>query len=228
MPATSRILVVDDEAIVREVIATYLEKEGYRVSTSADGAEARRLLQATRPHLVILDVMLPGRSGLDLLADLRREGDTPVILLTARVEEGDRVAGLDLGADDYVTKPFSPRELVARVKSVLRRSQPRPAGSRMEFGPLVIDPGARDVLLNGQSVELTAREFDVLAFLAASPRQVFTRNHLLEQVWDSSAEWQDPATVTVHVRRIRQKIEADAQNPRWIVTVWGVGYRFEP
>jgi DNA-binding response OmpR family regulator len=228
VPATSRILVVDDEAIVREVIATYLEKEGYRVSTSADGAEARRLLQATQPDLVILDVMLPGRSGLDLLADLRREGDTPVILLTARVEEGDRVAGLDLGADDYVTKPFSPRELVARVKSVLRRSQPRPAGGRMEFGPLVIDPGARDVLLNGQSVELTAREFDVLTFLAASPRQVFTRNHLLEQVWDSSAEWQDPATVTVHVRRIRQKIEADAQNPRWIVTVWGVGYRFEP
>jgi DNA-binding response OmpR family regulator len=228
VPATSRILVVDDEAIVREVIATYLEKEGYRVSTSADGAEARRLLQATQPDLVILDVMLPGRSGLDLLADLRREGDTPVILLTARVEEGDRVAGLDLGADDYVTKPFSPRELVARVKSVLRRSQPRPAVGRMEFGPLVIDPGARDVLLNGQSVELTAREFDVLTFLAASPRQVFTRNHLLEQVWDSSAEWQDPATVTVHVRRIRQKIEADAQNPRWIVTVWGVGYRFEP
>lgn len=224
--AASHILVVDDEALVREVIATYLEREGYRVTSSADGVEARRLLQTTSPDLVILDVMLPGRSGLDLLADLRREGTTPAILLTARVEEADRVAGLDLGADDYVTKPFSPRELVARVRSVLRRS--RPPGNRMEFGPLVIDPGAREVLLQGRSVELTAREFDLLAFLAASPRQVFSRHQLLEQVWDSSAEWQDPATVTVHVRRIRQKIEEDAEHPRWVVTVWGVGYRFEP
>ena len=151
-----------------------------------------------------------------------------MILLTARAEEADRVAGLELGADDYVVKPFSPRELTARVRSVLRRATPRPVLGRLTFDGLTIDTASREVSVDGIAVDLTAREFDLLAFLASSPRQVFSRGQLLEQVWGSSTEWQDPATVTVHVRRLRQKIDADPQNPRWVTTVWGVGYRFEP
>ena len=156
-------------------------------------------------------------------------GLLPVILLTARTEEPDRVLGLELGADDYVIKPFSPRELVARVRSVLRRSAPgaKPA-EILEYDGLRIDEQARVVTLDGAEVEMTPKEFDLLAFLARSPRQVFSRSQLLEQVWDSSADWQDPSTVTVHVRRLRRKLEVDQENPRWITTVWGVGYRFEP
>jgi DNA-binding response OmpR family regulator len=223
-----RVLVVDDEPMVREVVTSYLEREGFRVDTAGDGAVAIRLLDTIRPDLVVLDVMLPTIGGLSVLGHLRETADIPVILLTARGEEHDRLRGLDLGADDYVVKPFSPRELVARVRSVLRRSQPRPVLGRIVHGDLVIDGAAREVAVAGGRVELTAREFDLLAFLASSPRRVFRRNELLEQVWDSSPDYQDPSTVTVHVRRLRQKLEADPEQPRHLTTVWGVGYRFDP
>jgi DNA-binding response OmpR family regulator len=196
------------------------------VQTAVDGAAARRLLDDFKPDLVVLDVMLPSLSGFEVLSEIRRNGDLPVILLTARAEEADRVAGLELGADDYVVKPFSPRELVARVRSVLRRSTPRPVSGPIEFDGVEVDVGRRVAIVSGIPVELTAKEFDLLAFLVGHARQVFSRSDLLERVWGSSAEWQDPATVTVHIRRIRMKIEKDPQNPRWLQTVWGVGYRF--
>ena len=224
----NRILVVDDEARVREVVAGYLTREGYRVQTASDGESARRYLHEFQPDLVVLDLMLPEVSGFDLLQEIRQRSDLPVILLTARVEEVDRVSGLEMGADDYVVKPFSPRELVARVRSVMRRSAKTPFTVTMTFEDLEIDPGRRVVSVCGSPIDLTAREFDLLAFLASHPTQVFTRGQLLDHVWDSSAEWQDPATVTVHVRRLRQKLEGDRQSPRWLKTVWGVGYRFDP
>jgi DNA-binding response OmpR family regulator len=225
----TRILVVDDEPRVREVVAGYLEREGFRALEAADAEQARRHLAGPMPDLVVLDVMFPGASGFDLLADLRRRGErVPVILLTARAEETDRVLGLELGADDYVVKPFSPRELVARVRSVLRRSVAPPVSDPMVFDRLRIDPTSREVFVDGDAVELTAREFDLLHYLASHPRQVFSRDQLLAQVWGSSSDWQDPATVTVHVGRIRRKVEEDPEDPRLIVTVWGIGYRFEP
>ncbi len=225
----TRVLVVDDEPTVREVVVGYLRRDGHDVAEAADGNRALELLDSEPPDLVVLDMMLPGVNGLDILRQVRTTSDIPVIMLTARSEESDRVAGLELGADDYVVKPFSPRELAARVNGVLRRtaSRAQTSSSPIEFDGLVIDPMSREVHLDGQLVEMTPKEFDVLAFLAASPRQVFSRTELLEQVWQSSPEWQDPATVTVHVRRIRNKIEADPETPRWISTVWGVGYRFE-
>jgi two-component system, OmpR family, phosphate regulon response regulator PhoB len=223
------VLVVDDEPMVREVITTYLERDGYRVASVADGAAALRWLEAGRPDLVILDLMLPTVDGLSVLAQLRKTVDSlPVIVVTARGEEPDRVLGLELGADDYVVKPFSPRELVARVSSVLRRSRPSPGAARLVHGSLVIDGPSREVTIGGQPVALTAREFDLLAFLAAAPRQVFSRAKLLEQVWDSSADYQDPSTVTVHIRRLRHKLETNPDQPRHLVNVWGVGYRFDP
>ena len=230
MARSQRVLVVDDEPRVREVVVAYLERDGFRVTDVASVEAARAQLDGLDPDLVILDVMLPAESGLDLLADLRKGGDTPVILLTSRSEETDKILGLELGADDYVTKPFSPRELVARVRSVLRRSgaTQAPEATSLEYDGLTLDHATREVAIDGRSVDLTAKEFDLLFYLAAHPRQVFSRNQLLEQVWDSSSEWQDPATVTVHIRRIRTKIEADPKEPRWLTTVWGVGYRFEP
>jgi len=228
MTAT-RVLVVDDEPTVREVVVGYLRRDGHEVDEAADGNRALELLDAEPPDLVVLDMMLPGVNGLDILRRVRATSNIPVIMLTARAEESDRVAGLELGADDYVVKPFSPRELAARVNGVLRRTSNRGDASPqpIEFDGLSIDPLAREVRLDGDIVEMTPKEFDVLAFLASSPRQVFSRAQLLEQVWQSSPDWQDPATVTVHVRRIRNKIEADPEKPRWISTVWGVGYRFE-
>lgn len=228
--AAARVLVVDDEPTVREVVAGYLRRDGHIVSEAADGPTALALLEAEPPDLVVLDMMLPGVNGLDILRHIRQLGDTPVIMLTARAEESDRVAGLELGADDYVVKPFSPRELAARVNGVLRRSAPKPTPSNavIEFDGLIIDSRSREVRRDGELVELTPKEFDVLAHLAGSPRQVFSRADLLRDVWQSSPDWQDSATVTVHVRRIRNKIESDPENPRWITTVWGVGYRFEP
>jgi DNA-binding response OmpR family regulator len=220
-----RILLVDDEPRIREVVANYLRRDGYRVETASDGAIARRCLTDFKPDLVVLDLMLPAVSGFDVLSEIRRNGDLPVILLTARAEEADRVTGLELGADDYVVKPFSPRELVARVRTVLRRATPKPLLGPIEFDGVEIDVGRRVATVEGNPVELTAKEFELLAFLVAHARQVFSRGELLDKVWGSSPEWQDPATVTVHVRRIRQKIETDPQNPRWIQTVWGVGYR---
>ncbi|MBI5087616.1 MAG: response regulator transcription factor [Actinobacteria bacterium] len=224
--AAARVLVVDDEPTVRDVVARYLERDGYAVCELGDGGDVAAAVDSFRPDLIVLDIMLPTRSGLDVLRDLGQR--IPVILLTARTDEADRVLGLELGADDYVVKPFSPRELVARVRSVLRRSAPVGAPTVMQFDGLTIDTGAREVAVAGAPVSLTVKEFDVLAHLAAHPRQVFSRAQLLAAVWDSSPDYQDPATVTVHVRRLRNKIERDPEQPRWISTVWGVGYRFEP
>jgi len=226
----TRVLVVDDEPTVREVVVGYLRRDGHEVGEAEDGPTALALLDGEEFDLVVLDMMLPGVNGLDILRHIRAKGDMPVIMLTARAEESDRVAGLELGADDYVVKPFSPRELAARVNGVLRRATPKAAAvsDTLEFDGLVIDNRSREVRLAGELVEMTPKEFDVLAHLAGSPRQVFSRADLLRDVWQSSPDWQDPATVTVHVRRIRNKIETDPENPRWITTVWGVGYRFEP
>jgi two-component system, OmpR family, phosphate regulon response regulator PhoB len=224
--ATTRILVVDDEPTVREVVARYLERDGYLVREVGDGDSVAAAVREFQPDLIVLDVMLPNRSGLDVMRDLDRS--IPIILLTARTDETDRVLGLELGADDYVVKPFSPRELVARVRSVLRRTAAPVAVAPLDFDGLSIDTSAREVTVGGTAVALTAKEFDLLAHLAARPRQVFSRAQLLTEVWDSSPDFQDPATVTVHVRRLRNKIEADPEQPRWISTVWGVGYRFDP
>ncbi len=226
----TKVLVVDDEPTVREVVVGYLRRDGHDVAEAADGNAALDLLDADPPDLVVLDMMLPGVNGLDVLRRVRATSDIPVIMLTARAEESDRVSGLELGADDYVVKPFSPRELAARVNGVLRRTSGRESNAPqpLRFGELHIDPRSREVTLDGRVIEMTPKEFDVLTFLASSPRQVFSRAQLLESVWQSSPDWQDPATVTVHVRRIRNKIEADPEHPRWITTVWGVGYRFEP
>lgn len=229
-----RVLVVDDEPTVREVVATYLEREGYEVEVLAEGGTVIEAIDRFRPDLLVLDVMLPVRSGFDLVRELRTQSSLPVILLTARSDETDRVLGLELGADDYIVKPFSPRELAARVRSVLRRAlvpvaaTTPPADQLLEFDGLTIDVLAREVLLGGEVVTLTAKEFDLLAHLAAHPRRAFSRADLLREVWDSDPGYQDPATVTVHVRRLRTKLEADLDHPRWIVTVFGVGYRFEP
>jgi DNA-binding response OmpR family regulator len=223
-----RVLVVDDEPMVREVVTAYLERDGFVVAAVADGRAALDVLAASSPDLVVLDVMLPEVDGFDVLSRLRRQSEVPVILLTARTEEPDRILGLELGADDYVVKPFSPRELAARVRSVLRRTRPGPPSTRVAYGDLIIDGATREVAVGGDLIELTPKEFDLIAYLAANPRQVFSRGQLLEQVWDSSSDYQDPSTVTVHIRRLRQKIEDDASHPRWLQTVWGVGYKFEP
>jgi two-component system phosphate regulon response regulator PhoB len=220
---------VDDDPDVRAYLVRVLDEEGYDVDTAPNGRAALAAVAARRPDVVLLDIMLAGESGLELLAELRRHDDVPIILVTGRGAEVDRVLGLRLGADDYVVKPFSFPELSARIASVLRRSAPRAAGpSQLAFGSLVIDPGSREVLVDGSLVPTTAKEFDLLSFLAGSPRQVFTRQQLLEHVWASSSNWQDAATVTEHIRRLRLKIEEDPDAPKRIATVRGVGYRFEP
>jgi DNA-binding response OmpR family regulator len=222
------VLVVDDEPIVREVVVRYLEREGYRTLEAADGNRARELLEQHSPNLVVLDLMLPGTDGLALCRWIRSKSQLPVIMLTARGEEADRIVGLELGADDYVTKPFSPRELVARVRSVLRRAASDGSPSKpVSFGELELDPGAREVKKAGRPLQLTTKEFDLLYFLAANPRHVFSRDQLMARVWGYSAAL-DTGTVTVHIRRLREKIEDDASRPRHLQTVWGVGYRFSP
>ncbi len=214
--------------MVQDVVIRYLERHGHRVTVAEDGAAGLALFERDRFDCVVLDLMLPSMDGLTVLRRIRDGSTTPVILLTARGEEADRVLGLELGADDYVVKPFSPRELTARVGSVLRRVAAPDHPETRQFDGLHIDEASREVHRDGRLVQLTRREFDLLAFLARSPRQVFTRSQLLEHVWDSSPEWQDPTTVTVHVGHLRQKIEDDPAAPRRIVTVRGVGYRFEP
>lgn len=223
------VLVVDDEPMVREVVSAYLKRDGFSVTTAEDGPAALEHLDAQTPDLIVLDVMLPGTDGLAVLAAVRDHGETPVILLSARGDESDRVLGLELGADDYVVKPFSPRELATRARTVLKRSRgPQRTGARLEFDGLAIDPALHEVWVNNSKIELPPKEFDLLSFMASSPRQVFSRGQILDHVWDSDSEWQDPSTVTVHIRRLRQKIEDDPQEPRRLITVWGVGYRFEP
>ena len=219
------VLVVDDEPIVREVVIRYLEREGYRTLEAEDGEVARDVLARSSPDLVVLDVMLPGADGLELCRWIRSTSELPVIMLTARGEEADRIVGLELGADDYVTKPFSPRELAARVKTVLRRSDRVVASvDRLEFGDVVLEQASREVRRGGVDVRLTAREFDLLWFLASHPRRVFSRDQLMAGVWGYTAAL-DTGTVTVHVRRLREKIEADPSAPKYLETVWGVGYR---
>ncbi len=224
------VLIVDDEPTIAEVVSRYLERAGYRTRTAADGARALAMIGSQRPDLVVLDLMLPGIDGLEVMRRLRHSEHDPigVILLTAKGEEADRVIGLRLGADDYVVKPFSPLELVARVDAVLRRVESAPAQQApIELSDLTIDPAARQVYVHGEEVVLTQREFDVLLFLARHPGQAFSRNQLMDAIWQYSF-YTDTSTVTVHIRRLRSKIEADPSRPRHIQTVWGVGYRFAP
>ncbi|MDQ6854039.1 MAG: response regulator transcription factor [Actinomycetota bacterium] len=226
----TRVLVVEDDRTVAEVVTRYLEREGFSVESVADGHEALARADAHLPDLVVLDIMLPTLDGLEVCRRLRSRAPIPVVMLTARGSEEDRVLGLDLGADDYVSKPFSPRELTARVKAVLRRAGSPLAevdrAGTVDYDGLQIDLGAREARVHGELATLTAREFELLAFLAGRPRQVFRRDELLEHVWGYT--YGDTSTVTVHIRRLREKIEDDPSTPRHITTVWGVGYRFDP
>jgi DNA-binding response OmpR family regulator len=222
------VLVVDDEPIVREVVVRYLSREGHRTLEAADGEAARATIERAAPDLVVLDVMLPGIDGLELCRWIRSNSELPVILLTARGEEADRIVGLELGADDYVTKPFSPRELAARVRSVLRRSAPAEATvPRLSFGDVELEQATREARKGGREVRLTAKEFDLLWFLASNPRRVFSRDQLMAKVWGYTAAL-DTGTVTVHMRRLREKVEDHPSKPRHLETVWGVGYRLVP
>lgn len=228
--AEPTILVVDDEPTITEVVSIYLKRAGYRVLVADDGETALEILEEQPPDLVVLDLMLPDVGGLEITRWLRARGEMPIIMLTARREEVDRILGLELGADDYVVKPFSPQELVSRVKAVLRRTYDRGAVRSerpLEIANLQIDPQTRVVTLDGEEISLTAKEFDLLWELARHPRRVFNRDQLLELVWGLT-EYIDPSTVTVHIHRLREKIEVDPSNPRHIQTVWGVGYKFEP
>ena len=224
------VLVVDDEPTISEVVSRYLERAGYETRVAGSGVDALRLAGEDRPDLVVLDLMLPGMDGLEVMRRLRDQdrGRLAVILLTAKGEETDRVIGLRLGADDYVVKPFSPAELVARVDAVLRRIDTAPdVAEPISFDDLEIDPAARRVTVRGEEIQLTAREYDLLLFFARHPGQVFSRDQLMDSVWQYSF-YTDTSTVTVHIRRLRSKIEENPSEPRWLQTVWGVGYRFQP
>jgi DNA-binding response OmpR family regulator len=222
------VLVVDDEPIVREVVVRYLEQAGFDTREAEDGVAARELLEQKMPSAIVLDLMMPRMDGLELCRWIRARSDVPVIMLTALGEEADRIVGLELGADDYVTKPFSPRELAVRVKAVVRRATAgAPKAERIEAGDLSIDAATREVAKAGRSLRLTATEFDLLWFLVSHPRRVFSRQQLMESVWGYQATF-DTGTVTVHIRRLREKIESDPSKPDYLETVWGVGYRFMP
>jgi DNA-binding response OmpR family regulator len=224
------ILVVDDEPTIGEVVCRYLDRAGYETRVALDGNAALEQVERQSPDLVVLDLMLPGIEGLEVMRRIRDRdrNHTAIILLTAKGEETDRVIGLRLGADDYVVKPFSPAELVARIDAVLRRVDTSPAQEPpLEFDGLTIDPAARRVTVGGEEVQLTQREFDLLLFFCRHPGQAFTRQQLMDQVWQYSF-YTDTSTVTVHIRRLRSKIEPDPARPRFIETVWGVGYRFQP
>ena len=224
----TQVLVVDDEPTIREIVVRYLERDGFATLEAGDGDRARELVERESPDLVVLDLMLPGTDGLELCRWIRSRSSLPVIMLTARGEESDRIVGLELGADDYVTKPFSPRELAARVRTVLRRAELElVTDERLTFDGLVIDSSSREVTRAGEPLRLTAREFDLLWFMAKHPRRVFAREQLMRRVWGYSAAV-DTGTVTVHMRRLREKIEEEPSRPRHLETVWGVGYRFTP
>jgi DNA-binding response OmpR family regulator len=219
------VLVGDHEPIVREVVVRYLAREGHRTLEAADGDAARGIIEQADPDLVVLDVMLPGADGLELCRWIRGHSELPVIMLTARGEEADRIVGLELGADDYITKPFSPRELAARVRSVLRRTASSlPPAAALSFGDVELERETREARKSGALIRLTAKEFDLLWFLASHPRRVFSRDQLMASVWGYTAAL-DTGTVTVHVRRLREKIEDDPSQPRYLETVWGIGYR---
>jgi two-component system, OmpR family, response regulator ResD len=228
MDARGSILVVDDEPTITDVVSRYLERAGYSTRVAGDGADALRLAGESRPDLVVLDLMMPGMDGLEVMRRLREVERVSVILLTAKGEHADRIIGLRLGADDYVVKPFSPAELVARVDAVLRRVDNSPAPEEpIVFDDLELDPVARRVTVRGEEAQLTVREYDLLLHFVRHPGQVFSRDQLMDAVWQYSF-YTDTSTVTVHVRRLRAKIEKDPSNPRWLQTVWGVGYRFQP
>jgi two-component system alkaline phosphatase synthesis response regulator PhoP len=226
---TRTILVVDDEPRIVEIARDYLQQAGFRALTAGDGDRALAIARAERPSLIVLDLMLPGLDGLDVMRALRRDpalADIPVIILTARVEEADKLVGLELGADDYLTKPFSPRELVARVRAVLRRTEAKPsATSVLHFGDLTIDADRRSVAVAGKPIELTATEFDLLRVLAEAPGRPFTRSQLVERVYDVAFAGYD-RTVDAHIKNLRRKIEPDPHDPRYIQTIYGVGYKF--
>lgn len=226
----TRIVIVEDELSISEVVSLYLGRAGYEVDCFSDGLVALNSLVDALPDLIILDVMLPGMDGFTLTRKFRDRSDVPIILLTSRREESDRIAGLELGADDYVVKPFSPQELVSRVRAVLRRVRAASEITNegvLNFNGLTINPQTRDVSINGEPIILTAKEFDLLYHMALHPRQVFTREQLLEKIWGFS-HYIDPGTVTVHMRRLREKIEKNPTSPVYIITVWGIGYKFEP
>jgi len=223
------VLVVDDEPIVRQVIVRYLERDGHRILEAATGDEAASLLERDPPSLVVLDVMLPGIDGFELCRRIRASSDLPIVLLTARGEEADRIVGLELGADDYLTKPFSPRELAVRVRNLLRRAASVEDGdsSAVTFGDLEIDAVTREARKGGERLKLTLKEFDLLWFLATHRRRVFTREELMDRVWGYRSQL-DTGTLTVHIRRLRAKVEDDPAHPKHLETVWGVGYRLTP
>ena len=228
---SARVLIVEDEEIVSEVVERYLRRDGHSVRRVADGTTALSVFAEFAPDLVVLDLMLPGMDGLDVCSQIRKTSDIPIVMLTSRKSEADKLTGLNLGADDYVTKPFSPREVAARVQAILRRSgtrdqEPDQSGP-IRFGDLSIDESARSVEVREIVADVTVREFDLLAFMARHPRQAFTRETLLTAVWGDEFDGDD-STVTVHMRRLREKIEVDPSRPRYLKTVWGVGYRFEP
>ncbi len=223
----ARVLVVDDDVTVREVVVSYLRAGGHAVAEAADGDAALREMRDAPADLVVLDLMMPGIDGLEVCRRLRSVGDVPVIMLTALGSEADRVVGLETGADDYVTKPFSPRELVLRVDALLRRAGERavPDDRRLVDGDLVVDAGRHEATLGAETLNLTSREFDLLRFFVANPGTAYSRDELLQQVWGWS--FGDQSTVTVHVRRLREKVEAEPRKPTRLVTVWGIGYRWE-
>ena len=224
------VLVVEDEPSIAEIATLYLRRAGYKVQTAKDGQKALDLISDKMPDLIVLDLMLPQVDGYELTRWIRDQSNVPIIMLTARRSESDRIAGLEMGADDYIVKPFSPQELVSRVRAVLRRTMKSPmidSEKTLSFQNLSIDPRTRLVIVNNLEIILTVKEFDLLWLLACHPRQVFSRQRLLENVWGIS-DYIDPGTVTVHIRRLREKIESDPSNPEMILTVWGVGYKFEP
>ncbi|MFI1421308.1 response regulator transcription factor [Streptomyces sp. NPDC020731] len=226
--AGARVLVVDDDPTVAEIVTGYLDRAGYVVDRAGDGPDALARAAAHWPDLVVLDLMLPGMDGLEVCRRMRGQGPVPVIMLTARGDEDDRILGLEVGADDYVTKPFSPRELVLRVESVLRRTRPAPAAASglLRAAGLAVDPAARRATKHGNELALTIREFDLLTFFLRHPGRAFAREELMREVW--GWDFGDLSTVTVHVRRLRGKVEDDPARPRIVQTVWGVGYRFDP
>jgi DNA-binding response OmpR family regulator len=225
------ILVVEDEPSISEIISLYLRRAGYQVTEVRDGREALDFVARRSVDLIVLDLMLPSIDGLEVTKKVREKSETPIIILTARGSEADRILGLELGADDYVVKPFSPQELVSRVRAVLRRVRSERGGTSveppLEYDGLMIDPATRLVTVDGEECVLTTREFDLLWALASNPRRAFNREQLLQAAW-GTADYIDPSTVTVHVRRLREKVERDPSEPRHIITVWGLGYRFDP
>jgi len=223
-----RVLVIDDEAHIRELLRLYLTRDGFEVILAEDGETGLRLAAEEAVDLVVLDVLLPRKDGWQVCRELRGRGRVPILMLTARDDEADIVVGLELGADDYVTKPFGPRELVARARALLRRSrEPEAPADRLQFPDFSLDLTARDLVVRGRPVACPAKEFDLLWLLASNPRRVYTRDQLLDAVWGTQ-EYIEARTVDVHVHRLREKLEPEPSRPRYLLTVWGIGYKFEP